>query len=132
MGVLRSEVDGAGYDIVLECRSVVRHIQLKAARSGGRRANVDVNIKLASKPSGCVVWVYFDPVDLTLGPFFWIGAKPGTPLSSLTGFKVGRHTKGDATGHKSKRPNVRLIPKNSFVDVETVSELVQHLFELKC
>jgi hypothetical protein len=129
--VLRSEVDGAGYDIVLECRSVVRHIQLKAARSGARRGNVDVNVKLGAKPSGCVVWFYFDPGELTLGPFLWFGGKPGTPLPSLDQFKVGRHTKGDSTGHKAERPNIRLIPKGSFAKVETVPELVQHLFELE-
>ena len=34
--VLKSEVDGEGYDLVLECRSVVRHIQLKAGPTGGQ------------------------------------------------------------------------------------------------
>lgn len=77
--VLRAEVDGAGYDIVLESQSVVRHIQLKAARTGGRRSSVGVNVKLTSKPSGCVIWFYFSDA-LSLGPFLWLGNEPGAPL----------------------------------------------------
>ncbi len=126
--VLRSEVDGAGYDVVLECRSITRHVQLKAARLGGTRANVGVNVNLANKPSGCVIWVYFNPKSLQLGPFYWFGGPPGRPLPPLSHFKVGRHTKGDASGHKAKRPNIRVVPKGQFVKVDTVTELVTRLF----
>lgn len=130
--VLRAEVDGAGYDIVLESQSVVRHIQLKAARVGGRRSSVGVNVKLASKPSGCVVWVYFSPDTLKLGPFLWLGNEPGAPLLLADlGPKVGRHTKADATGNKAERPGIREVPKSRFIKVETVPELVARLFDIR-
>lgn len=126
--VLRCEVDGAGYDIVLECQSVVRHVQLKTARLGGRRANVSVNIKLGEKPSGCVIWIYFDPGTMSLRQFFWFGGAPGKRLPALAGLKVGKHTKGDSTGHKAERPNIRVIPKGRFERIETVAGLVHRLF----
>lgn len=125
--VLRAEVDGAGYDVVLESREVVRHVQLKAARVGGRRASVGINVKLASKPSGCVVWLYFNPKTLDLGPFLWFGGVPRAPLPDL-GLKVGRHTKADSTGHKADRPNIREVPKRCFTEVPTISELITRLF----
>lgn len=128
--VLRSEVDGAGYDVVFECQSIVRHVQLKAARLGGRRASVGVNINLAAKPGGCVVWLYFNPETLNLGPFFWFGNGPGRPLPALASFKVGKHTKGDAAGRKAERPNVRVVPKGRFERIETVADLVERLFHL--
>lgn len=128
--VLHSEVDGAGYDLVLECQSTVRHVQLKAAKLGGRRANVGVNINLAAKPSGCVVWLYFDPKTLHLGPFFWFGNDPGQPLPSL-GDKVGKHTKGDASGHKAERLSIRVLPKGRFERVDTLAGLVGRLFRGK-
>lgn len=129
--VLRAEVDGAGYDIVLESQSVVRHIQLKAARTGGRRGSVGVNVKLASKPSGCVVWFYFSPDTLSLGPFFWLGNEPGAPLLlSDLGLKLGRHTKADSTGHKADRPSIRDVPRSKFTRVGTVPELVARLFDM--
>lgn len=126
--VLRSEVDGAGYDVVFESQSIVRHVQLKAARIGGRRASVGVHVGLAAKPSGCVVWMYFDPKTLSLGPYLWFGNAPGEPLPPLDGFKVGKHTKGDSTGYKAERPNVRIIPKREFERLESVDEVVDRLF----
>lgn len=91
--VLKPETDGAGYDVVLECRSVVRHIQLKAARRGGKRASVGVQVKLGEKPSGCVVWIYFDPATMELGPYFWFGTPLGEPMPDISTLKVARHTK---------------------------------------
>ncbi len=125
--VLRAEVDGAGYDLVLERGSIVRHVQLKAARKGGKRANVGINIALAEKPSGCVVWVYFNPETMKLGPFFWFGGPPGEPLPPL-GDKVGRHAKADSTGRKAERLNIRLVPKSRFARVDTIADLVFRLF----
>src|SRR5688572_28188066 len=55
--VLRSEVDNSGYDVVLECNGVTRHVQLKTSESASRTRNQKVNVGLASKPSGCVVWI---------------------------------------------------------------------------
>ena len=126
--VLRSEVDGTGYDVVLGCQAITRHVQLKAARIGGKRASVGINLNLAHKPSGCVVWVYFDPKTLQLGPFYWFGGAPGQPLPSVAHMKVGKHTKGDALGHKAERPNIRLVPKSKFQKVDTIAELVTCLF----
>lgn len=52
--VLRAEYDGSGYDLVLESGPLTRHVQLKAMRSDGKRAHVDINTGLAAKPSGCM------------------------------------------------------------------------------
>ncbi len=61
--VLRPEVDNAGYDLVLELRGICRYIQLKGSRSGGRAGWKDVNIKLAEKPGGCVIWIFYENVQ---------------------------------------------------------------------
>jgi hypothetical protein len=77
--VLRGDVDHQGYDLVVEANGVVRHIQLKAMVKGGKRADVNVNVKLADKPSGCVVWMRYDPETLAIGPFAWLGGDAGEP-----------------------------------------------------
>lgn len=48
--VLRSEIDASGYDVVLECRGIMRHVQLKTSRPGARAASQKVHRKLAEKP----------------------------------------------------------------------------------
>lgn len=125
--VLRSEVDASGYDLVVEARRVLRHIQLKSMVKGGKKRSVSVNIRLASKPSGCVVWFDYDPSTLALGPFRWFGTLPELGLPDL-GEVVARHTKGDSTGSKNERPGHRVLRRSKFTQVDTIADLVPLLF----
>lgn len=126
--IAKPEVDNAGYDLIVEAHGVIRHIQLKSTYRGGRAANQKIHTRLSGKPSGCMVWVYFDEITLELGPFYYFGGKPIEPLPSLAGFKTARHTKGDQDGYKAERPNLRVIPKGKFKAMNSVREVYQALF----
>lgn len=121
--VLRAEVDRAGYDLVLEANGVLRHVQFKASYCGARTREVGINVNLAQKPSGCVLWIWFDPSSMDLGPFLWFGGPPGKPLPPL-GDRVGRHTRGN----KADRPNIRRLGRNRFAALQTMGEVVDQLF----
>jgi hypothetical protein len=125
--VLRSEFDAFGYDVVIDANGVLRHVQLKATTAAGARAHVDVQVALADKPSGCVVWIFVDPATFGLGPFLWFGGSPGEALPSL-GERAVRHTRGDATGEKKVRAGLRRIPKGMFARFETMRELALAMF----
>lgn len=129
--VLRSEVDSYGYDLILECNGVMRHVQLKTSRPDARAANQKVNTKLAGKPGGCVVWIirHEDPVTRRMRlSYRYFGSERGGPLPSLADFKIAKHNKGDATGKKKERPGIRLIPKSKFQVIESTGDLVNILF----
>jgi len=126
--VLRAETDASGYDLVVEVGNVSRHIQLKASTQGAATSNQKVNIALAAKPSRCVVWIVFDPTTMALGPFLWFGDSPGKTIPDLSGFPVGKHTKANAEGEKTERPNIRVISKGKFSILPTMTELVKELF----
>jgi hypothetical protein len=128
--VLRADIDAAGYDLVIEANGTVRHIQLKTSRRTAKADNQKVNARLGEKPSGCVIWMNFDPETMALGPFYWFGAAPGERLPNITSFKPARHTKGDATGTKANRRNTFCIPKSRFEKVGTLDELLLKLFPL--
>ncbi|MDP2626847.1 MAG: hypothetical protein Q8Q58_08085, partial [Candidatus Rokubacteria bacterium] len=82
------------------------------------------------KPSGCVIWFHFAPDTMRpTGPFYWLGGSPGAGLPDL-GEKLGRHTKGDSTGHKALRENIREMPKGAFDLVRTIPELTTRLFNV--
>lgn len=49
----------------------------------------------------------------------------------LTGFKLGKHTRGDSSGRKAERANIRLVPKGHFERVDRVAELVERLFHVE-
>ena len=107
---------------------MVRHIQLKSTVRGRRRAKVGVHTKLAEKPGGCVVWIFFRPETMELGPFLLFGAGPGAPLPDIAGFPIGKHAKGNSEGVKAKRPSIRNISKGHFETLDTVRDVVRTLF----
>ncbi|MHC4672290.1 MAG: hypothetical protein ACYTBZ_07375 [Planctomycetota bacterium] len=126
--VMKPEVDAAGYDIVIECDSTLRHVQLKSSRAGAKTARQKVHLQLAEKPSGCVIWMIFEPESLAFESFLWFGGKPGEPLPDIRQLPVAKHSKGDSTGWKAERPNLRVAPKSKFDVVRSVPELVARLF----
>jgi hypothetical protein len=125
---LKPQVDDSGYDLVLEGNGVVRHLQLKSSHLGSSTANAKISLHLAKKPSGCVIWLWFDPGTLQLGPFLYFGGPPGSPLPNISSFPVAKHTKGNAQGEKLLRPNLRIVPKGSFEELLTIEAVVRKLF----
>ncbi|RKT44879.1 hypothetical protein [Thiocapsa rosea] len=128
MEIAKPEVDSQGYDVIAEENGVVRHIQLKAAKVGATTPSQKIHVGLASKPSGCVVWVYFDETTLRLGPFLFFGSAPGDPLPSIEKLKIAKHTKANAEGRKTERPAIRIVTKGDFETYGTIDELYHALF----
>ncbi len=130
--VSRPEVDMAGYDLLMECGGVIRHVQLKASKSQSKTSVQKVHLDLGKKPSGCVVWIFWEVDDaqnrVVLSPFLFFGSSPGKPLPSLSGFRTAKHTKGDSTGRKKERPMIRSIPKGKFKVLGSANELLNRLF----
>lgn len=125
--VLRSEFDANGYDVVVEARGIIRHLQLKATRMGGKRASVDVNLALADKPGGCVIWFMADPATLAIGPFYWLGGAPGERLTIPAG-SVARHSRANAAGFKAERRALRRVPMGRFDRMATMEDVATSLF----
>jgi hypothetical protein len=125
--ILRAEVDRGGYDLVVGRGNRLRHIQLKSSHASGKAAGVPIQVALGSKPGGCVIWMFFHPATLALGPFLWLGKSPAEPIGDL-GDKVVRHTKGNKDGNKAERPGLRMVPRSRFTRLETMAEVVQQLF----
>lgn len=129
MEVLRSDVDRTGHDIVLEANGVLRHVQLKATVAGGKRANVTVNNALALKPSGCIIWMNYDPVSFLITCLRWFGGEPEAPLPS-TGARIARHSKANSEGVKAERAQHRVIAGGKFEKLNGFPQLAERLFGL--
>ena len=126
--VMKPEVDNAGCDVVLELNNVIRHIQLKASKLGGKASRQNINTRLATKPSGCVIWIVFDEDTLKLCSFYFYGSEAGQPLNDLGNAKIAKHTKGNADGMKAERPNIRTINKGQFIKYDDIETLYKVLF----
>ena len=127
MDILRSHTDRSGYDILLEANGVERHVQLKSSFVGAKTAIQKINMRLADKPSGCVVWVRFQRDTFELAEFLWFGGLPGEPLPPL-GNRVAKHTKGDQFGNKAERSGIRVLNKGQFTTIPSIPALVDRLF----
>lgn len=128
--VLKPEVDDSGYDLVLEAKRILRHVQLKSSFDDAKTARVNVSMKLSQKPSGCVVWVRFNPRTLRLGPFFYFGGTPGQPLPDISTNEVSKHAKGNAQGVKLPRAGLRVVKRRQFRQLTELEDLVAALFGL--
>ena len=124
--VLRPEVDSGGYDLALEFKGVTRHVQLKSSFTGARRSDVTAHVKLLDRPSACILWIFFDPDTLALGPFLWFGGAAGE-RSRPMGDRVAKHTKPNAMLEKADRPAHRVIPKSRFAKLDTIDDVIQRL-----
>jgi hypothetical protein len=132
--VLRSEVDSSGYDVVFECKGILRHVQLKTSKPDAKTSGQKVNVALASKPGGCIVWLvrHEDRQSCRMRlSYLFFGGEPGQPLPSLEGLKVAKHTKANTEGVKTERSAVRVVPKSRFVPISSTRELVGRLFGLQ-
>ena len=128
--IARPEVDNSGYDAIAEANGIVRHIQIKTSVFGGKTANQNVHLKLTSKPSACVLWIYFNEETMELGPYLYFGAsEPGMPMESLVDRKTAKHTKGNKEGFKAERESLRVLPKSAFKKLLSVEEVYEQLFQ---
>ncbi len=127
LDVMRGEFDAHGHDVVFEAAGVLRHVQLKAMVAGGKRRDVNVNVRLRSRPSGCIVWMVYDPATLTVIEYRWFGGEPGEPLPDI-GTSVARHSKGNALGEKAFRTGHRLLGKTKFEALAGLDLLADRLF----
>lgn len=122
--VLRSEIDASGFDIVLECAGVLRHVQLKTSRVSAKTSCQKVSVRLEEKIGGCVIWILRDEVtDYRLRlSYLFFGSAAGGALPSLTDYKVAKHTKGDSTGLKKERLRIRQVPKKEFQPIKSTGQ----------
>ncbi|MFC5678432.1 hypothetical protein [Aeromicrobium endophyticum] len=128
--VMHSSLDAFGFDLVLETTSVLRHVQLKARRRGGRSARLNINTKLSERASGCVIWMEWakaaDRNSLEID-YRWFGGQPGQPLPPL-GDRVAKHAKANAQGVKNERSGIRVLPLGELERVSGIEELADRLF----
>jgi hypothetical protein len=131
LDILRSEVDAAGYDLVLVCNGVTRYVQVKSSKSDARTGFQPVNGRLADVDGGCVVWARVKevPEDNRIDLAYWFyGNAPGQRLDRLVGLRPARHTRANAMGEKPLRENTFRVNKGLFRRLTGVEELSDTLF----
>ena len=129
VAILKPEVDNVGYDLLVECESISRYIQLKSSKSDSKKRTQTVNAKLANKPGGCVIWLFYsEDVDGSVRLKYLFFGKGPTECPDL-GDKIGRKPTPNSQGDKPERPNTRVIKKTDFKELSIV-ELIDKLLKI--
>lgn len=122
-------IDNSGHDLVLEARGFTRHVQLKTSWVTAKADSQNVQLGLASKPSGCVLWMLVDENLMECSSYLFFGAGPGEPLPPIEAFKVAKHPRSNKAG-KSERPNIREVPRSRFRTLTDIPHLYETLFRV--
>ena len=121
--VLRSEFDAYGYDLVMARGDVVRHIQLKTGTTN-KPGDISVPLALASKRSGCVLWIGVSKENLDIRSYYWFGGAPGKRLPRIAQYEKPLRSTRNKASERPLRHNHRLVPKDDFLplgdDLEAV------------
>jgi hypothetical protein len=129
--IFHSEVDDAGYDVVLTWRKITRHIQLKASHLKAKRTEIDVHSALAEAAGGCVIWMFYDPLNLDIKFYRFFGSAPAEGLPDLAGFRIAKRVFPNMNGIRPERKRIRAIPKGAFAVVPSLEELATLLFGIR-
>jgi hypothetical protein len=87
---------------------------------------VTASVKLLERPSACILWIFFDPDTLSLGPFLWFGSVAAKEIPEL-GEKVAKRTNPNSEQKKVDHPAHRVIAKNRFAALETIDAVIAKL-----
>ena len=122
VGILRTEVDRAGYDLVLEYEEITRYIQLKSSNAKSPKKPKPsppvVNGKLARKPGGCVIWIWLvdeDDDNHVKLEYWFLGGTPGECP--------------DLGCKKGKRPGTLALSNKQFKQL-SIADLINRLLEI--
>ena len=122
--ITHSQVDDNGYDVVIEWRGIVRHIQLKSTVS--KDSAVKANTSLCRKPSGCIVLMTCKR-DLGDVRYHWLGGRPPAPLT-LPECRPAKHTRANRLGIKGQSISSVMLARKAFTPLGGIHELVERMF----
>lgn len=127
--VMRSEFDAHGYDLVITHGGLVRHVQLKSGLQA-KPGRISLARSLASRPSGCAIWLGLDPA-LEIQRYWWLGAKkPGDALVFGPTVKIAKRNGRQSNAARPDRKN-HVVPRaKDWVELNSLSGCINQLLGL--
>lgn len=127
--VMRSEFDAHGYDLVITHGGLVRHLQLKTGLQA-KPGRIGIARSLASRPSGCAIWLGLNDA-LEIRGYWWLGAdRPGDPLVFGSAVKVAKRIGRQANAHRPDRKNHVVPAAKDWVELKGLAGCINQLLGL--
>jgi hypothetical protein len=122
--VSTAEVDDAGIDLVMTCRHVTRHIQLKTLANKKTSNHYAIAESLGGMPGGCIVWICYDRETFRPLHYHLMGGRGNNNMRSLSHQpKAKKRSGGDREGYR------KVKIKDAESQKITLGRLVEILFD---
>jgi hypothetical protein len=122
--IAKSEIDNAGYDVIITANKKTRYIQLKSSQK--KVKSFPINLRLWEKENPFVIWIMISEpikIDEQMQFIYYYASLKNINTNSLD---TAINPRG-----KKPRPNIKVLPtSNNFTQV-TISELLKKLFNVK-
>lgn len=127
--VFNSEVDDAGFDLVLSVGTAVRYVQLKQARFDKTKPSCSIRLPFSRLIGSAAVLMAYRCDNLEIESYGFFGNGPHSCMDEIENYKVSRSpVKKDSSGKKQQRPNYRDVPTCAFKRRLDMGALVDLLF----
>ena len=127
--IFNSEVDDAGFDLVLACGDRLRYIQVKQVHTKGAASKFSVRLEFTRLPGSCVVVVVHSESDLAVEHHLFFGGAANEPMPNVENEKTSvSPIKRGEDGKKKVRLHYRDIPRKKFTGPLNTGELLDALF----
>jgi len=127
--IFNSEVDDAGFDLVLACGDRLRYIQVKQVHSKGSARKFSVRLEFTRLRGSCIVVVVHSEFDLAIEHFLFFGSRANESMPSVDSEKVSVSPIKRGVDRKKKvRLHYRDIPRKKFDGPLNIGELLDVLF----
>lgn len=124
--VSQGEVDDAGVDLVMTCRHVTRHIQLKTLARNTTGNAYAIAEALGETPGAAVIWISYERETFRPTHYHMLGGRGNAPLRSLADLPLAKKRNGgDRDGYRKVK-----ITHSEYREIG-ICTLVEILFDLE-
>jgi hypothetical protein len=127
--VFNSEVDNAGFDLVLKLGESIRYVQIKQTHDQKKLSHCSTRVPFSKLNGSCVVLISYKREDLTISGYKFYGKFPHEPMEPIEAFSASK-TPGrrNAEGERHIRSHYRNVPVKQFAVSVNCEELLDFLF----
>jgi hypothetical protein len=127
--IFNSEVDNAGFDLVLKLGELIRYVQIKQTHDQKIPPHCSTRITFSKLNGSCIVLISYDWHDLTISGYQFYGKMPHEPMEAIEGYPPSK-TPGrrNAEGERHIRSHYRNVPIRQFTPRLDCEQLLDVLF----
>jgi hypothetical protein len=127
--IFNSEVDNAGFDLVLKLNSAIRYVQIKQSHDLKVPAYSSTRVSFSKLNGSCIALISYNREDLTISGYRFYGEYPHEPMQTIDEFKPTKSPgRRNAKGERHVRSHYRNVPLNRFKICANCRQLLELLF----